>query len=318
MARSADRLKLFSPKLAAIVVFGSVVFVGCGPEDYQKTVQQFQDASSAVISATESFLGNMNTTEQNMKLDEDVFEKRAIDLPALNTVQIISPEEIKLRTDALTALSQYTANLSLLAQGKAGSAVGDDTSKLSSSIKNAADDAKKLPATKSGFLNNPKFSGIASSAASAIGEVARLIVEHKARREIEQSVVQNDAHITALIQLLSDDAEGAYLRQKAQMGAYGDQLSRDYEIELQRNPDPILLLSLAKTIKTYRAQELQLSQADPSSAIAKMKTAHEALVNYIRSKKDSQSLSALVNAVHEFVTASQPLGQSTQKLSCAN
>src|ERR1700719_4522347 len=124
MARSADRLKLFSPKLAAIVVLGSVVFVGCGPEDFQKTVQQFQDASNAVISATESFLSNMNTTEQNMKLDEDVFEKRPLDLPALSHVQIISSEEIKLRTDALNSLAQYTANLSVLAQGKAGSAVG--------------------------------------------------------------------------------------------------------------------------------------------------------------------------------------------------
>lgn len=47
---------------------------GCGPEDYQKPIKQFQDASAVVITATEAFLNNMNTIEQNKAIDEAIFE----------------------------------------------------------------------------------------------------------------------------------------------------------------------------------------------------------------------------------------------------
>lgn len=300
------------------VVILSVLAIGCGPEDYQKPIQQFQDASTVVINTTRSFLGNMNTIEQNEELDDVVFQRKTLDLPALGKIEIISPAEVKIRTDALDALAQYTSNLAQLAQGKAGSAVGDSTTKLGASLKALATDAQKLPAAKSTFLDNAKFSGIVSAAANAVGAVAQLIVDHKARHEIEQSIVDNDAAVTALLQQISDDASGAYLRQQAQLGAYGIQLSRDYETELKGNPDPILLLSLARTIKSYRTQESQLSGANPAPAIDKMKKAHEALVSYVKSGKNLQTFAELVTAVQDFVTAAKPLGQAVQALVSAS
>lgn len=292
---------------------------GCGPEDYRKPIRQFQDASTVVISATRVFLNNMNAIEQDEALDDAVFQREPLDLPGLNKIQIISPAEIKIRTDALDALAQYTSNLAQLAQGKPGSAVGDSTTKLSASLKTLADDAGKLPATKATFLNNARLSGMVSGAASAVGAVAQLIVEHKARREIERSIVSTDAAIEKLIQQIGDDAQGAYLRQQAQMGDYGNELSKDYEKELKRNADPILLLSLARTIQAYRTQESQLSQANPAPAIDKMKKAHEALVSCIKSGKNPETFAELVAAVQDFVAAVKPLGQAVQALfSAAN
>ncbi len=297
----------------------SFVFqMACGPEDYQKPVQQFQDASTVVISATRAFLTNENTVEQNKALDDLVFERKPLSLAEIDKIEIISQKEIKIRTDALNALAQYTSNLVILTQGKAGSAVGDNTKKLSDSLKTLADDAKKLPATKTTFLNNAKFSGIVSAAASAIGAVAQLIVERKARRELERSIVANDAAVTALIQQISDDAQGSYLRQKNQLGAYGDQLSRDYEKEIEGKPDPILLLNFAKTIKSYRTQNSQLSDANPAPAIAKMKAAHEKLVAFVKSDKRPETLAELVTAVKNFVDAAQPLGLAVQALISAS
>lgn len=300
------------------IVLLSILPIACGPEDYQNSIQQFQDASSVVINATEAFLNNMNTLEQNKQLDQTVFEKKSLDLPALNKVEIISPEEIRLRTDALNALAQYTSNLAQLAQGNAGSAVTESTSQLSTSLQNLAQDAKKLPGPQSSFLNNPKFSGILSSAAGAVGAVAQLIVEHKARREIEKSIVDNDAAVTALIQQISDDAQGAYLRQKNQLSEYGVQLSRDYDLEIRRDPDPVLLLILAKNIKTYRAKESQIPAADPSPAIAKMKDAHQALVSYVKSNKSPKTLSELIATVQDLANAARPLGQAIQNLTSAS
>jgi len=310
MSLHQGTLRLF---FVSAAVF-SMLQLGCGPEEYQKPIQQFQDASAVVVNTTKTFLNNMNLIEQNEALDEIAFQRKTLDLPALNKIEIISAEEIRVRTEALDQLTQYTSELAQLAQGKAGTAVADSTTKVSSTLKTLADDARKLPASKTTFLDNAHFSGVVSAAASAVGAVAQLIVEHKARREIERAIESNDAAVTQLIQQISDDAAGAYLRQQAQLGAYGDQLSRDYEIEIRGNPDPVLLLSLARTLKIYRSQQTQLSQANPAPAIQKMKKAHEALVSYVKSSKDPKTFSELVTAVQNFVTAAQPLGQAVQSL----
>jgi len=291
---------------------------GCGPEDYQKPIQQFQNASTVVINSSREFLSNENAVEQNKVLDDLVFERKPLNLPEIDKIEIITPAEIKVRTAALDALSQYTSNLAQLAQGKAGTAVGDSTKKLSDSLKTLADDAKKLPATKTTFLDNANFSGVATAAASAIGAVAQLIVEHKARRELEGSIVENDAAVTTLIQLISDDATLSYERQKNQLGAYGSQLSKDYEDELKGKSDPMLLLNFAKTIKVYRAQKVLLSNANPAPAIDQMKKAHKALVSYVTSKKTPKTFVELETAVQDFVSAAQPLGQAVQALISAS
>jgi hypothetical protein len=263
-------------------------------------------------------LNNENTVEQNKVLDDLVFERKPLNLQEIDKIEIITPEEIKIRIAALDALSQYTSNLAQLAQGKTGSAVGDSTKQLSDSLKSLADDANKLPATKTTFLDNAKFSGLTSAAASAIGAVAQLIVEHKARHELERSIVENDAAVKALIQQISDDATSSYERQKNQLGAYGSQLSRDYETELKEKTDPIFLLNFAKTIKSYRAQKLQLANANPAPAIEKMQKAHEALVAYVASDKSPKTFAELVTAVQDFIAAVQPLGQAVQALVSAS
>jgi hypothetical protein len=297
--------------IISVIAIVFLLQVGCGPEDYQKPIQQFQDASNVVINTTRAFLNNMNLIEQNATLDTAIFEKKPVDMPALDKVRIISAEEIKIRTDALDALAQYTTNLAQLTQNKPKSEIGESTTKLSASIKTLADDARKIPG---GFFDNAKFSGIASATAAAVGAVAQLIVQHKARREIEQSVAANDAAITALINHISDEAVGSYLRQQAQLGAYGVQLSRDYQFELKANPDPVLLLSLGSRIKNYRIQQSELSRANPAPAIDKMRKAHEALVTYANSRRSPKTLAELITAAQDFADAAQPLGQAVQAL----
>jgi hypothetical protein len=48
--------------------------VGCGPEDYQKPIQQFEDAATVVINTVRLFVNNMNVIEQNEVLDKVVLE----------------------------------------------------------------------------------------------------------------------------------------------------------------------------------------------------------------------------------------------------
>lgn len=316
------RLAVRQKKLARLMFVLSLAIaftlqMGCGPEDYQKPIQQFQDASKVVINTTRIFLENQNVVEQNSVIDDAVFQRTELNIPALDKVELISQKEIKMRTDALDALAQYTSNLAQLAQGKDSSAVGTNTKNLSDSLKTTANNVRNLPPTRTGFLDNANYSGLASAAASAIGAVAQLIVEHKARREIEQSIVANDAAVTALIQQIKMDATGSYDRQKSQLGNYGNQLFKDYEIERKGTADPILLLSFARTLKNYRVQESQLSGANPAPAIDKMEKAHEALVAYVKSAKSPKTFAELVTAVQDFVSSATPLGQAVQALMSA-
>ena len=315
---STRRPRNVAPFIAVMLLLNLLIQAGCGPEDYQTPIQGFEAASATVITAMQKFLVNENLIEQNTTLDDLVFEHKPLNLPEIDKIEIISPEEIAVRTDALNALAQYTANLAVLAQGKPSAAVGDNTKQLSSSLKALAEDVQKLPATKTTFLHNAQFGGLVSNAANAVGAVAQLIVERKARRQLEQSIIQNDPAVTALIDQISIDAQGAYLRQENQMGAYGTQLSKDYDTERKGNADPALLLTLATAIKNYRAAKSQLAGANPAPAITKMKKAHEALVAYVKSSKSPRSLSQLVKAVREFVLSVQPLGEAVQGLAKAS
>ena len=289
--------------------------ISCGPEDYQEPVKKFQDASQVVINATREFLNHENTGEENALIDQQVFDQKPIDPASITQVDVISPEEIKLRTAALDALAKYTANLAQLAQGKIASDVGQDTKTLSDSLKKLSDDAKTLPGAKGTVLDNKKFSGLASAAASAIGAVAQLLIERKARHELEHAIVSNDAAVQELIQLISDDAALAYERQKSTLSANGVQLYNIYKSELQKkDKDPVLLLFLADRIKSFRSQEAVLPAANPAPAISDMKKAHSALVSYVQSSKNPHSLAELVKSVQEFTSAAQPLGSAVQTL----
>ena len=334
MILSVSRGKTARSAASVIAMSCLAASLACGPEDYQKPIQDFQDASNSVISADRTFLANENTIEQNKFIDQMVFEQKPLGPGDIDRQTIITPEEIRLRTAALDTLSKYTVNLAALAQGKPGKAIGEDTRTLSTNLQGLAKDAgARFNPDKSQAAFNTKFSGIAGAAASAIGAVAQLIVEHKARVEIEKSVTATDHEVTELINLISDDANGSYLRQKNQLSIYGVQLYKDYSCEItvaDGSPapaegvqcprrekgvqaDPIALLSLAERIKSFRVQQTTLENANPGPAIDKMRKAHEDLVAYV-THKNPKTLQQLLSSVQGFLEAAQPLGQARQDL----
>jgi hypothetical protein len=324
-----------SRSIASIIAVSCLAAsLACGPEDYQKPITGFQEASSSVIAADRIFLANENTIEESKFIDQMVFEQKPFGPEDIDKQTIITPEEIKLRTAALDALSKYTVNLAALASGKPATAVGTDCKTLSTNLQGLAKDASARPnPNKSQAAFNTKFSGVAGAAASAIGAVAQLIIEHKARVEIEKSVTATDHEVTELINLISDDANGSYLRQKSQLSIYGVQLYKDYSCEITptdaspartdgvqcpkraagSQADPIALLALADRIKSFRSQQTTLENANPGPAIEKMRKAHENLVAYV-THKNPETQQQLLSSIQDFLKAAQPLGQACQDL----
>ncbi len=335
LQRRGSTTQLLAVATVMIVLLASA---SCGPQDYQKPIQGFQDASNTVVSAERAFLANENTIEQDIYINQQVFEQKPLDPKQIDAQTIITPEEIKFRTDALDALCKYTVNLATLAAGKEDSSVGADTKTLSTNLQTLAKDASgKVTDKKEASAFNAKFSGVAGAAATAIGAVAQLILEHKARTEIRNSVNSTDKDVTALIQLIGDDAQDSYERQRTKLNNYGLQLFRDYDCEVspeqpsqsdsntsgqigcrKTRGDAASLLADADRVKAWRADQTTLAAANPASAIAKMKKAHEDLVKYVNAPNIPQNLQQLRDSVQAFVSAAQPLGDAVQQLIAAS
>lgn len=285
----------------------------CGPEDYQKPIQQFQDASSILIASAKTFLNNVNTTEQNGLIERRSFEREPINPQQISEANLITQEEINVRVQAMNQLSQYTVNLGKLAQGKSTASVGEKTQDLSKSLQQLAKDAGSLPAAKSTVLDNTKFAGAVSAAATAVGQIAQFFGEKKARKEIERAVRENDGEITALIDLLGTEIEAAYARQQSTLDAESVYLYRTYN-DKRTKTDAVLMLTLADRLEAYQQHKQTLQTADPGPCVLAMKKAHTALVEFVNSDKDPKKLSQLVTFAQDFASKAQPLGQAVQTL----
>jgi hypothetical protein len=294
----------------------AMLALGCGPTDYQKPIQQFSDASAVVAASATSYLNNENTIEQEALITRLAFESKVIKLTDVDKDVIVSPAEIQFRSQAISILSNYTANLAALASGSASTSIGKSTTDLSASLKKIGTDSGALSNHK---VDNAAFSGVASAAATAIGAVAQLIVDHKARRDIESSVESNEKPIEDLIDLIGQELTLSYERQKTALGAQQIYLTQAYAAELSSPvPNTERRLALASKINSYRRQAQLLRSADPSPAVNKMKGSFVALVSYARSDKNPKTIAALWQAVQEFTAAAQPLGQAIQSLIAAS
>jgi hypothetical protein len=325
------------PLLASMLAGSLVWMAACGPEDYQKPILGFQNAANTVIAADRAFLNNENTNEQIHYINQRVFERQPLKQIEVEAQTLISPDEIKLRTEALDALSQYLTSLATLAGGKGDASTGQDMKASGDKLQaSATAENSKGGSSKTETEFSKKFSGIATAAAAAIGVVAQAVLAHRARNEIKKSVQDSDAAIAELIGLISRDAQGSYLRQKDQLGALSVQLYNGYKCEIAVDDvssappakdevkcptrakgvqaDPVALLALADRLTALEAQKATLQQANPAAAIAQMQKAHEALVAYVKSDKNPQTLSDLITSVKNFVNSVQPLEKAVQGL----
>src|ERR1700677_2697358 len=119
-----------------------VLLSGCiSDDDYVKAVTQFEQSSNTLIQAYQALLTNANITEENHFIDSQVFEAKAIDPASIRDQDLLTADEIKLRTSAIKALADYTTALATSAAGKQADQIQTDTTKASSSLKTLSSDA---------------------------------------------------------------------------------------------------------------------------------------------------------------------------------
>lgn len=289
---------------------------GCGNDDYAKPIKQFQDASAVVIASARQSLHQMNDVEEKAEVNREIFEAEAIDEKKIKGRDVITQEEIDIRVKALDQLARYTAALGDLASLKTPGQVTQQFQDVGSAFSALAQDASKLSPSSGAGFNNAKFSGIMQAATAAIGVVVRAVEEHKARRELEKQIRDNDHAITELIGLIGDELEIAYLRRKQADSAEKVFLTNALKLELERpgHGDPALRWLLGERLNAWRDRQSALANANPKPSVEAMRKAHEALVAYMSSDKSPKSLSELYAAAQDFFSRVQPLAQAMAAL----
>jgi hypothetical protein len=311
-----NRESIRGPRLmrhTVLLALCACFLTACITDDYRQPVQQIQNASSVVISAARTMLNQVNSVEQDAAIDRAAFEGAPLDLVNVQNLQLVSQEEIDVRTKAFDELNSYLSSLASLASGKGTDAIATQTASLSTSLGTLAKNASALPVSKASFIKNADFGNELQLVATAFGTVAQFIAQHKALAALKKSIADTKTPIDNMISLLGAELAGAYARQKATLGAHEIYLTDSYKKEIaKKSPDQTKLMLLGDRIKNYLQQKNTLDSADPAPSVKSMGNAHDALVQYAQSNHDPKSLKDLVNAVQAFVNEAKPFGDALQ------
>ncbi len=292
------------------------LLVGCVPDqDYTPVITQFQQSAATLAQAFETLLANANQVEYEHYIDTQAFDHAGLTPSEIDSRSIITPEELKLRSDAILALAQYTTALATLAQGKHEAQIVEDADAASTSFSTLAADAQTAAASHHLIPATADYAGPISDAAAAAGIILGLIERNRTHEEIRGSIEKNDPALNALFNLLGSESQAIYERQKSTQSAQGVLLFTSYNREIaQPVPDKEYLLQLSERIKQFRRNQALVAQSNPAPAIAAFKRSHDALIAVILAPKDAKpkSLSGLVASVQSFAAEVQPLATGVQ------
>lgn len=324
LGMAIQRRSRTSGKTLPPVFLGLVLFLlsGCAPDqDYTPVVTQFQQSSATLAQSFHTLLANANVVEYEHYIDTQTFDRAPLTAAEIDTRAVISPAELKLRSDAVLALAAYTTALATLAHGKEEGKIEYDASLASTSFATLSSDAQTAAAAHHLIPGTADYAGPIAGAVGAAGAILGLIERHHTHEEIRKSIEQNDPALAALFNLLGTESQAIYERQKSAQSAQGVLLFTSYNREIgQPAPDKEYLLQLSERIRQFRRNQALVARSDPAPAIAAFKKSHDALVALVLAPKTARpkSLSELIASVQSFAAEVQPLAANVQATNTAH
>ena len=223
-------------RAVALVALGFAVPAGFAADpqkaSLQVVTQQFQQSPALLIASAQGFFAKMNEVEQNGKIDELAFKRKEINGGDIDLIQILTPAELKILTDSMSAISQYSVDLASLAAGSSLKTFGTNMQTFSKNMKQVGTDlgSANVPATS--VLKNKDFPGAVSVIVTGIGAIAALIEGRKAQALVRKEIRDQDAAISKLLEKIATITEEAYLRQQAQDSARKRNLLIEYNKQI--------------------------------------------------------------------------------------
>jgi hypothetical protein len=302
-----DRIaQRFGPRLRRLVAIALSIAVlytsGCVADDeVDKATTQFVQASTTLTQGYQALLTNANTIEADNYIDNQIFAGAQIDSVGLSGSAVITTNEIQLRTAALKALTDYTTTLATLAANKPDAQIQADAATASSSLKTLTTDATNVFDKPAKGAKTPDFASPVSDAVTAIGDVLKLIEDHRAASAIRASIEQNDTKISPLYSVIEQESSYYFDRETATTNLYGVALFSTYD-KIRKTGNPAELMQMGDRFKEYEKDSAALIASDPTGATNAFEKAHIALVKLITAKPGDKktSLATLIAEVKSF------------------
>jgi outer membrane murein-binding lipoprotein Lpp len=298
--------------IAAVV--GLFCLSGCVADDQvDKAATQFVQASTTLAQVYQALLTNANSIEADDYINQETFAamfrqplpETQVTGPGIADSAILTPAEITLRVDAIKALTDYTTALGTLAAGKPADQIQADAAQASSSIKTFTTDLTPFITNPPKGTKAPDFATPASAAATAIGDVLKLIENHRSASEIRDNIKANDARIMPLYSMMETEAAGFFGRVITDANTFYLGVLGSYNLAIASKPvDPAAVLELSIELQQAEKDLASIQSSDPAAAIKGFGTAHAALVKLVTStttEDKKSSLAELIAQVKSFV-----------------
>jgi hypothetical protein len=275
---------------------------------YQQPITDFQKASSIVISHVRTSISEVNKIERDAYIDQQVTKKQQIQLTEIDNTQLLDAEGLQARLDALDNLAKYGELLMMLAHSEAPEKIKQHASDLSKALEGL----DKTLSSRTDKQENPnKFIKAVGPVTKLLGEITSLALKEKLGEALDSAVKQGEQPVTALIQVIREEARTAYQLKRDTILERRDTSIQAYKDELQREQaDTQKLREQAEHVKAQLNRYDAWPASNPVAALDAMVAAHKALVTYARSEKGPQDLAGLVVAMQDFVAQAKSVGEA--------
>lgn len=293
---------------------------GCVPESkFADTVHEYQTASHNLGTAAGELLAHANTVEAESYIDTQTFLRQPLSQPEIDNRAVLSGDGLRLRMQAIDALSAYTLALASLASGQAEEKVAADAMTAGTGLAALTVDLQAAVTRGSAATTTVAYDGVVQGAVSSAGELIGLLERRHSREAVRESLRKNDPAVATLFSLIGTDAERIYARQRLGVENRGVTLYGRYAASLRQEPgDAAYAMELGDRIKRFGRDTELLARSDPAPAFRAWKKAHDDLVAYLLGGQDAKGRKALLQQlmtdVDAFAGVAQPLAADVHSL----
>jgi hypothetical protein len=295
---SSSIMQLLRSKPLCILSLAAIVCLsGCVADDeVDKATAQFTQNSTLLTHAYQTFMTNANTVEANSYMDNQVFyfdpKATAVDkLPfhpagindsGIRQSELLTTQEIALRTTLIKALSDYTSALATLAANKPATKVQTDFATVNKDLKTLTTSATTAFDAPAKGAKAPNFADPVSYAVTGIAAVVAVIQNHEDAAAIRASIKQNDAKIAPLFAELELETTGFFDRSTTAVHGTHIMLLSAYETaRTAPSVNQADLLQITDALKQNAKDEATGAASDPTKAIKAFEDAHAELVKLV-------------------------------------
>ena len=262
---------------------------------YKEPISDFREASSIVVDSTRLYLLTLNKVQRDAYILGKASSKQPIRLDEIEAKQVFTSDSINIRLDALKALVKYGESIDMLANNERFELLESNAISLKESIEKLNTDASKLSDS-----NNENFKKTLSPLVDLMTFFAEATIEKRLNSTIEESISRSEIPVQNLISTLKNDMITAFELKKSALSEDRVNAIDRYSNFLNSGANPSTLKNSSKEIISTLDLWERLPASNPSPALDAFVNAHSALVEFIKSKKQSSDILALSSKMDLF------------------